>query len=233
MPRVLVADDNPVTLAFMSEVLAHAGVDCVGVADGREALDHACRNAFDLMLLDLRMPRLDGLGALAAIRAEDGPSRYCPALATTAGDPRGREDVIAAGFVGVVGKPLTAADLRRVVTLHLPARMLDDARALEASAGDIGIVAALRGLLAAELATLDDTVEAHLRDDRRGDLRDLLHRLEASAGFCGAEALGAAIIALRERLDSRHALEEAATVFRDACTRTREALARHTAPSAA
>ncbi|WP_440222771.1 response regulator [Dokdonella sp. MW10] len=232
MPRVLVADDNPVALAFFGEAFARLGVDCVVASDGAEAVARANEAAFDLLLVDVNMPLLDGVATLAAIRS-GGPSCGSPALATTAGDPDGRADLLAAGFAGVLPKPVSVTDLRRAIARHLPARMLDDARALEASAGDIGIVAALRGLLAAELSTIDETVEAHLHAGRRVDLRDLLHRLEASAGFCGAEALGAAVVMLRERLDGRQGIGEAVAHFREACTRTREALAKPLAFSAA
>ena len=66
--RVLVVDDNPVNLMAMSEMLASRGlVPCLAV-DGAEAVSLVCELPFDLILMDLQMPILDGLAATSAIR---------------------------------------------------------------------------------------------------------------------------------------------------------------------
>jgi CheY-like chemotaxis protein len=66
--RVLVADDNPVNLMEASEMLAHLGIESLLAADGAEAVVMAAKSRFDLILMDLQMPVLDGLGATRQIR---------------------------------------------------------------------------------------------------------------------------------------------------------------------
>jgi CheY-like chemotaxis protein len=67
--RVLVADDNPVNLMVISELLASRGLVPLLAADGAEAVALACELPFDLILMDLQMPILDGLAATSAIRS--------------------------------------------------------------------------------------------------------------------------------------------------------------------
>lgn len=205
-PRVLVADDNPLSLAFFDEALRALGCDTACAVDGVQALALARADAFDLLLLDVRMPGLDGVQTLTRLRAEPGPSRTAAAIATTASaqPPAG---LSAAGFAHVLHKPVDLAGLRQLLANHIPRAAgdplvpaLDDARALAVAGGDASIVAALRRLLAAELDALPAEI-ASLDAARDADaLRERLHRLDASAGFCGVPVLGDAGARLRTAL---------------------------------
>jgi CheY-like chemotaxis protein/HPt (histidine-containing phosphotransfer) domain-containing protein len=233
VPNILVADDNPVSLAFFADALAQLGVASELAQDGLETVARASRTRFDLLLLDARMPGLDGAQALARIRAQAGPSRQSPALATTAeaGDDA-RARLLEAGFAGVIAKPVTIDALRAALARHLAAEAsdgLDDARALAATGGDASILAALRGLLITELDALPLEIAAC---GARGDiaaLRDRLHRLDASAGFCGAPALAVACSTLRAAIDAGTGWPNAATdAFLAACANVRARLAKST-----
>ena len=81
--RVLVADDNPVNLMLVSELMECRGIVPLLAADGAEALALACELSFDIILMDLQMPVLDGLAATARIRRfEDLYSRlHTPVVA--------------------------------------------------------------------------------------------------------------------------------------------------------
>jgi CheY-like chemotaxis protein/HPt (histidine-containing phosphotransfer) domain-containing protein len=240
VPNILVADDNPVTLRFFAEAMAQLGFACELAANGAEAVAHARRAQFDLLLFDARMPLLDGTQALANIRAESGPSRRAPAVATTADtDESGRRTLIAAGFADVIIKPVTIGALRVALARHLsPSNeaeptgsaqvdepCLDDAGALAAVGGDRSILAALRGLLVAELDALPTELSGI---SARGDivaLRDRLHRLDASAGFCGVPALARAGAKLRSALDAGDSWpDNAAGEFLAACADVRARL---------
>jgi CheY-like chemotaxis protein/HPt (histidine-containing phosphotransfer) domain-containing protein len=240
VPNLLVADDNPVSLRFFADALEQLGVDCVLANDGLEAAAKAAHARFDLLLLDAQMPGLDGPEALARIRAQPGPSRDAVALATTAdASAATRAALTQAGFAEVIAKPVTLAALRAALARHVPdlrggsaaeppgGASLDDRAAL-AAVGDAKIVAALRQLLVAELDALP-TELTHLqaRNDIAG-LRDRLHRLDASAGFCGAPALARAGASLRTALDAQAAWPHAACEeFLAACAGVRTQLAAH------
>ena len=241
MPNVLVADDNPVSLRFFADALATLGIACELAHDGLEASAMAARVRYDLLLLDARMPGLDGIGALERIRGVPGPSRNAAACATTADASEStRRALIAAGFADVVAKPVTLNALRDALARHLgmafadatmPAGPseepgLDDARALAATGGDASILAALRGLLMGELDALPGEIAAFAAHDDVAALRDRLHRLDASAGFCGAPALGHAAARLRAALDADDGWPtDSAADFLAACAGVRTMLA--------
>ncbi len=241
VPNILVADDNPVTLRFFSEALAQLGLGCELANDGIEAVQRCARASFDLVLLDARMPGLDGIQALVRIRAESGPSRNAVAVATTADTSEpARRDLIAAGFVDVIVKPVSIGSLRGALAQHLPAlaeetagdrerfdpARLDDEYALAAVGGDASILAALRGLLVAELDALPAEVAALIAHDDAAAMRDRLHRLDASAGFCGAPGLVHAAATLRAAFDPSSGWPRAdIDAFLDACARVRAQIA--------
>jgi CheY-like chemotaxis protein len=237
IPRVLVADDNPLSLQFFHAALTALDIDCVEAGDGTIALELARRGAFDLLLLDVRMPSIDGPEALAQIRARQGPSQHATALATTAdNDVTTHTRLRSAGFADVLVKPLGLDVLRAALDRHLPAThsrevasasagWLDDGQALAAAGGDRTIASALRDLLVtelhllpAELATIGARRDAHA-------LRERLHRLDASAGFCGVPVLAKAGSTLRAALDASLWPEQAIVRFLETCERTRVLLA--------
>jgi signal transduction histidine kinase len=113
-PRVLVADDNEINLMVARGLLAAEGADVVTVADGDEAVRAVAEGTFDLVLLDLQMPRMSGLEAAVAIRAlPTGGVRVLALTAETLGESAAacRE----AGMDGVLVKPVRGADVRRVL----------------------------------------------------------------------------------------------------------------------
>ncbi|MGE3142392.1 MAG: ATP-binding protein [Hyphomonadaceae bacterium] len=113
--RILLAEDNPVNALLARTLLARAGcvVDVVG--DGEEAVAAVARAPYDLVFLDLRMPRLDGLAAARRIRALDGPAAQTPLVALTAEDGGAeRAAVFAAGMNDFVTKPFDPLRLAAV-----------------------------------------------------------------------------------------------------------------------
>jgi DNA-binding response OmpR family regulator len=175
------------------------------------------------------MPGMDGCEVLAQLRAQAGPSQTAIALATTAtSDVAAIATLRAAGFVEVLPKPISADALCKAIARHLreqvPAGDLDDEQARRAAGGDDGIVAALRGLFTAELEALPTQVAAFAADRDVVALRERLHRLEASAGFCGAPALANAIATVRATLDGEQWPASAVTTLLEVSERTRQRL---------
>ncbi len=119
--RVLVAEDNEVNQMLVREMLRQLGHDSVVVGDGVEAVAAASAGGFDLVMMDIQMPRLDGLSAARRIRALDGPASRVPIVALTANAmPEEREACLAAGMDGHVAKPVEpralAAAIERAVS---------------------------------------------------------------------------------------------------------------------
>lgn len=112
--RVLVAEDNLVNQKVVSRLLERWGVQVVVVGDGMSAVDTTDRSGFDVILMDVRMPRLDGLQASEEIRSREvvGKRVRTPIVAMTANsDSSDRERCREAGMDGFLAKPIQPAEL--------------------------------------------------------------------------------------------------------------------------
>ena len=115
--RVLVADDHAANRELARLVLLGLGAEVVEASDGEEAAALAAETPFDVILMDLRMPRLDGLEAMQRIRRAEGPNQAAAILAFTADvDANVAERLMQAGFDALVAKPLNLHALIETVT---------------------------------------------------------------------------------------------------------------------
>ena len=113
--RVLVVDDNPINRELARVTLELAGAE-VSEADGGEAaLAAAAQMPYDVVLLDIRMPGMNGPAVLEALRRSDGPNSFIPVVAFTADADLGRFADGAHGFDDVVSKPIDPTALIRTV----------------------------------------------------------------------------------------------------------------------
>ena len=118
--RILVADDAPANRELVTALLAGMGLAVEAVCDGSEALEAARSGSYDLILMDVHMPVMDGLAATRAIRAVGGPMARTPILALTANV--GAEQVqkcLEAGMDGHLAKPIRIPDLVAALTAWL------------------------------------------------------------------------------------------------------------------
>jgi len=118
--HVLVADDNPTNRFVAGRLLEMFGCTHEMVHDGAEAIKAASLRPFDLILMDIKMPVMDGVAATRAIRALPGPAGRTPILALTANvDARDEADYVAAGMNGVAQKPIQPNALLNAIRLAL------------------------------------------------------------------------------------------------------------------
>ena len=117
---VLVADDNDINRRLMQVLLERAGHRPTMVANGLEAVHALERQPFDLVLMDVLMPTMDGLEASRRIRSLGDPARAAtPIIAVTANAMRGdAASCYAAGMDGYVTKPITMASLSEAMSRH-------------------------------------------------------------------------------------------------------------------
>jgi signal transduction histidine kinase/AmiR/NasT family two-component response regulator len=111
--RVLVVDDNTVNRQVAVRVLNRHGYSAAAAVSGRDGLDQIARSGFDLILMDVQMPEMDGYEATQTIRrAEESSGGHIPIIAMTAHAMKGdRERCLAAGMDGYVSKPIDVNDL--------------------------------------------------------------------------------------------------------------------------
>jgi CheY-like chemotaxis protein len=203
--HVLVADDDAPTRCFFDDAFRQLGARVTPAASGTEAQALAHGQAFDLLVLDCRMPGAGAVEILTRLRRDRGArSRCAPAIASSAEmDVSARQALIAAGFHAVLSKPCTLRDLRNVLALagHRNLPLLDEDLALQAS-GTPAVVQALRGLLRQELVAICAELDDLSADTAALDAR--LHKLRSSCGFCGAASLSEHIASLQRHLKLEH-----------------------------
>lgn len=106
--RILVVDDNASNRDLARLFLTAVGAEVTEAANGEQAVQAAAEAPYDVILMDIQMPVLDGPGAFGRIRGTPGPNDKTPILAFTAdAEPDAREKFMAIGFGAVVSKPLT------------------------------------------------------------------------------------------------------------------------------
>lgn len=119
VPRVLLVDDSEINLVVGSALLEAAGAEVTTAVDGVQALEQLRSSTFDLVLMDVQMPRLDGLSATRALRAEHGPGLPVVGL-TGEHSPQEQQRCREAGMDEVLTKPVSGEALADLLS-RLPA----------------------------------------------------------------------------------------------------------------
>jgi PAS domain S-box-containing protein len=115
--RILVAEDNETNRRIVLQILNKAGHQVTAVSNGADAVRAVGSGSFDLVLMDVQMPEMDGLAATAAIRQlEAGLRRRTPVIALTANSMSGdREVCLRAGMDDYISKPVSREEMLRKV----------------------------------------------------------------------------------------------------------------------
>ncbi len=249
LPRILVADDDSVSLLFLTSALRELGCEATAVASGMAAIAACEKQKFDLLLLDRRMPDLGGASLLQALRAR---GNLVDAIATSAELDAGMRDKLrTAGYLDALTKPIGIDRLASVLADRLPGwqvghahiastvevrfcaiDLLDDTGALASVGGDAAALRGLRSLLLQDLATIAPIAATPTAISMQ-DLRDCLHRLRAACRYCGTPMLAVAAARLEAKLgaDDR-SIQVELVEFADACKRTSAALLAQLSPNA-
>jgi PAS domain S-box-containing protein len=125
--RLLLAEDNLVNQRVAIHILEKAGHSVFAVGNGRQALEALAREAFDIVLMDVQMPEMDGLEATDAIRMQEQVTGgHQPIVAMTAHAMKGdRERCLEGGMDDYVSKPVRADELLGVLQKHAPRPPVD------------------------------------------------------------------------------------------------------------
>ncbi len=204
--RVLVVEDNSVNRRVAREMLEKDGHTVSEAHNGKEGVARAETEPFDLILMDISMPEMDGVAATQAIRSGSGVNRGTPIVALTAhAQPSELARFGAAGMTDTITKPVSRAVLRRLVDgTQLPvgdhpaeeeasARELIDTTALAALCDSLGqtrceaLVAQFAADMQAFLADANSRSAGHR--DRQDQIAREAHRLAAVAAVLGADRL--------------------------------------------
>jgi CheY-like chemotaxis protein len=114
--KILLAEDHVVNRHIIEQLLSPLGCDLTMVSDGVQAVAAASTARYDLIMLDMQMPHMDGLAAARAIRDQPGPNRLSPILAITANAlDQHRAEWARLGVEAYITKPLNAELLMATV----------------------------------------------------------------------------------------------------------------------
>ncbi|MDE1146571.1 MAG: response regulator [Azospirillaceae bacterium] len=237
--RILVVEDNPTNQTVATILLEKAGYQVQVAEDGAQALRACVQGRFDLILMDVQMPVMDGIEATRRIRALDGRDPPMPIIAMTANAMSGmREDYLAAGMDDYISKPFKADHLLEVVSRWLAARTPREAPPPDAATllleptvlarlertvppGDFhalveGIVSRGRDRLNAVLDLADGDAPAALRDAARD--------LAAMADSCGLISLAHQARRLGDDIDAGGGTVDALAALAEVGPRSWDAL---------
>ena len=131
--RVLVADDDPDIRVFVSTTLRMEGFEVLEAADGSEAIEQALHGRPDIVVLDVMMPRLDGIEALQQLRSDGRISHLPVILVTSRAQPEDLLDGFGAGADDYVTKPFQPAEL--VARIRATLRRMSEMRDLQPLTG--------------------------------------------------------------------------------------------------
>ena len=210
--RVLLVEDNPLNQQVAGEFLSRAGMKVSFAGTGIEAVDQVRSQRFDLVLMDMQMPEMDGLQATRLIRTLP-QGQGLPIIAMTASAlAQDRQDCLAAGMDGHVAKPIEPTELARTLLAWirpdatrgeaaLPAggdASPDDAASLERALPGVAVreaLARVAGDVRMYRYLLQAFVQHHGGDEERiaslaaasdrAELGRLAHKLAGSAGMLG------------------------------------------------
>lgn len=210
---VLIVDDHDINREFLYAALSSTVREVATARDGRAAVALCQSRPFDVVLMDLHMPHMDGLAASQSIRQSDGPSRNARILILTAdARPEDRERLLEHGVDGYLSKPTGIAQLIRAileqVTPGLEARTLPQTgseetrlivpeQALDSANGDAAMVTRMSRLFARELGEKLPQLDRLIGSGQYDQAAELLHQWRGACGFAGAARLHQACGALR------------------------------------
>jgi signal transduction histidine kinase/CheY-like chemotaxis protein len=241
--RILLVEDNNINQRLASHLLAAQGHQVVVATDGKQAVALTEREAFDLVLMDVQMPEMDGLEATAAIRQrEKSGTRRLPIVAMTASAMKGdRERCLQAGMDGYIAKPIQVQELYRTLeeigASQTPAKapspsgppdeVIDLQAALAVTAGDARLLRELMTVFLEDCPRMLGEVREAAAAGDAARLRRAAHTLKGSVGYFSAPAAVVAAQALERmgRESDLRGVEEACGKLDGEVERLRAAVA--------
>lgn len=204
---VLLAEDYADTREVLEYALTAAGAEVTSVDNGIDAVAEALRRPFDLILMDIRMPRLDGLGAVAQLRANGCLTPIIALTASTAFADRRR--ILDAGFDDFWTKPISLERFIQGASAYLAAGSVPSAAPAVALASSDTMNSKWQRLSREFIAGLPERIHIihHLiADGKAPEAAERIHQLIGSAGIHGLDAICSEAVRLQRLFRESHTL---------------------------
>nr|WP_321501000.1 transporter substrate-binding domain-containing protein [uncultured Dethiosulfovibrio sp.] len=214
-PRLLLVEDIPTNVEVAKGILGKMGFECDVVFNGQEALDALRSQDYDLVLMDVQMPVMDGIEATRAIRGTEPSHRRIPIVAMTAHSMAGdRERFFLAGMDDHLTKPVTLESLSRVLGRWFPSLAVPEPTAptggegalspwnsqefFRRLMGDVDQAMEIMGRFMEDLSLKVSSMKLAYLGGRIDELRAMAHGLKGAASSVGAEPLRQAAYSLEK-----------------------------------
>lgn len=208
--HILVVEDNPINSLLLTEMLRLRGHVVANAVDGVEAVEKTAATAFDLILTDISMPRMDGIEATRRIR-QQGACRDVPIIGVTANaDPDRMPEFLAAGMNDVLVKPVTRNALMTLIANHArraprpaaapvlpappePAVLNKDVFRETLQEMGVAFVERIADRLLVEVEALIDELDDHVRKGNHEAAAKAAHKTAGAAAAIGLSGLQTAL----------------------------------------
>ena len=191
--KILLAEDNQINRKLCLHLLKQWGHDVTLAATGKEVIDHLEKKSFDIILMDIQMPEMDGFAATKIIRSTFA-EQHIPIVAITAHAMVGdRERCLAAGMDGYVSKPIDARKLYEALSTLVPdasrssAKPIDEDAILKRVCNDQDLLQEIVGMFLDDCPRLLHKMRQALAENNGKDLEMAAHKLKGSAEHFSAK----------------------------------------------
>ena len=244
--KVLVVEDNRINRVVVRDLLEKDGHVVDEAIDGKAGVEAARANPYDIVLMDISMPVMDGIEATREIRKSEPPGTHLPIVALTANAvPSEKDRFFAAGLDGILIKPISLARLRYILTRYSNLaqgsdslrltdpgdEMLVDHAHLEELSDVLGAEkkdAMIQSFLTKTDHAMDSIISKLETGDLKDGLREAVHHTAGSSALLGAEVLRAALADLETDLaENRPLTDDAAKTLAEIWSDTAKELRAH------
>jgi len=219
--KILLVDDNEINLKLAKTLMELQGIQVTTAEDGEQAIQLTQAQHYDLILMDLHMPNMDGFAATQQIRGSDNPCKKSIIIALTANAmPEEQIQVFNSGMNDILLKPITENQLMDIFNRWLDidrnvsptasetaaadsSEIIDIEEGIQLAGGNEQLASELLPMLIGELpAHRDKLLQAKQQDDI-DSLKKHIHKLHGGTKYCGVPALRNAAAELENMIDYR------------------------------
>ena len=204
--KVLLVDDNKINLKLAQTLLELQGIQVVTAEDGLRAVELAGREHFNLILMDLHMPKLNGFSAAKTIRNTDNPCKKTIIVALTANAmPDEQLQVFDSGMNDILLKPITEqqlldvlirwvkpednSDTKKSATLSSMSNIFDKELGIKLAGGNEQLASELFPMLMSELPSHRENLLIAKQENDMFELKKHIHKLHGGTKYCGVPTL--------------------------------------------
>ncbi|MCY4336654.1 MAG: response regulator [Litoreibacter sp.] len=214
--HVLIVEDNAINRSVLRDMLERLGHTVDDAEDGLQGLRKAKSRAFDLIIMDVSMPVMDGTEAARRIRAESGPNKSTRIIGLTAhGREEYRDRALKAGMDGFFTKPIRFSALREVLSFETPSREniadLDD----EVLNDLLEVLGPERAKKTADTFFTDTEAQLMMLTANEHDSAAVLHKMRGGAALIGLASVVAQIDEIGKDIPNDSSIEALRTVLKD------------------